>query len=180
MHDIAKKSSLAKALNRMRLLFPDDFAFYPRTWTLPAQLDAFRAHCTAAARGSGREPTYIVKPSGGCQGNGIYLVRSPEQLSSGGHQNAVVHEYLDSPALLDGYKFDLRLYVLVVSVKPMTVYLYKEGMARFATNRYCRPNDANLHDVCMHLTNYALNKHNDNYVMARGPNGKGGEGEEGE
>ena len=40
MHDIAKKSSLAKALNRMRLLFPNDFAFYPQTWTLPNQARA--------------------------------------------------------------------------------------------------------------------------------------------
>eukprot|EP00966_Prymnesium_polylepis_P088845 2055792-Prymnesium_polylepis.1 len=81
MHDIAKKSSLAKALNRMRLLFPDDYAFYPRTWTLPAQLDAFRTHCAErGARSGGRVPTYIVKPSGGCQGNGIYLVRTPEQM----------------------------------------------------------------------------------------------------
>ncbi|KAL1508501.1 hypothetical protein AB1Y20_004602 [Prymnesium parvum] len=174
MHDIAKKVSLAKALNRMRLLFPNDYSFYPRTWTLPAQLDAFRQHC--ASKG-GRVSTYIVKPSGGCQGNGIYLVRYPEQL--GTSQNAVVQEYVDPPALLDGYKFDLRLYVLVVAVKPMTVYLYKEGMARFATNRYARPTEANLHDVCMHLTNYALNKHNDAYVPARGYRDCG-EGEEGE
>ena len=73
---------------------------------------------------------------------------------------------MEAPALLDGYKFDLRLYVLVVSLKPLTVYLYKEGMARFATTRYCRPSDANLHEVCMHLTNYSLNKHADAYVHA--------------
>ena len=65
----------------MRTLFPNDFNFYPRTWTLPSQLDAFRAHCEEAGeRSRARPPTYIVKPSGGSQGTGIYLVRSPEQL----------------------------------------------------------------------------------------------------
>ena len=51
--------------------------------------------------------TYIVKPSGGSQGTGIYLIRSPENLVQHSH-NAVVQEYVDSPLLLDGYKFDLR------------------------------------------------------------------------
>ena len=66
---------MAKALNRMRALFPKEFDFYPRTWTLPAQLDTFRAHCEAASERGGRPPTYIVKPSGGSQGTGIYLLR---------------------------------------------------------------------------------------------------------
>ena len=65
-----------------------------------------------------------------------------------------MQRYIDPPLLLDGLKFDLRLYVLVLSVQPLTAYLFKQGMARFATNKYKRPTDANLHDVYMHLTNY--------------------------
>ena len=68
--------------------------------------------------------------------------------------------------LVDGLKFDLRLYVLVLSVQPLTAYLFRQGMARFATNKYKRPTEANLHDVYMHLTNYSLNKRSDAYVNA--------------
>ena len=180
MHDIAKKVSLARSLNRMRTLFPNDFNFYPRTWTLPSQLDAFRAHCDEAGeRSRARPPTYIVKPSGGSQGTGIYLVRSPEQLKD--HHTAVVQDYVESPLLLDGLKFDFRLYVLVLSVQPLTAYLYKGGMARFATSRYKRPTDRNLNDVFMHLTNYSLNKRNvEAYVPAAGTKDAEGSGEEGE
>ena len=46
----AKKTSLAKALNRMRTLFPSEFDFYPQTWTLPAQLESFRHHCDEAEK----------------------------------------------------------------------------------------------------------------------------------
>ena len=141
---------MAKALNRMRALFPKEFDFYPRTWTLPAQLDAFRAHCEAASERGGRPPTYIVKPSGGSQGTGIYLVRQPDQLKD--HSTAVVQDYVESPLLLEGLKFDFRLYVLVLSVQPLTCYLYKGGMARFATSKYKRPTDANLNDVFMHVS----------------------------
>ena len=43
------QTSLARALNRMKELFPDEYDFYPGTWTLPAQLDDFRKHCAAQA-----------------------------------------------------------------------------------------------------------------------------------
>jgi hypothetical protein len=57
----------------------------------------------------------------------------------------------------------------VLSVQPLTAYLYKGGMARFATNKYRRPTEANLGDVYMHLTNYSLNKRNTGaYVQAKG------------
>jgi|TARA_B110001469_G_scaffold118408_1_gene125134 hypothetical protein len=79
------QTSLARALNRMKELFPDEYDFYPGTWTLPAQLDEFRKHCAAqAGKATALRPaepaTYIVKPSGGCQGAGIYLIRGVEGL----------------------------------------------------------------------------------------------------
>lgn len=55
-------------------------------------------------------------------------------------------------------KFDLRLYVLVLGVDPMRIFLFKDGLARLATQAYCLPNDHNLGNMQMHLTNYAINK----------------------
>ncbi len=56
--------------------------------------------------------------------------------------------------LVDGKKFDLRLYVLVTSASPLRAYLAGEGLGRLATLDYARVGPANLAARCMHLTNY--------------------------
>lgn len=68
------------------------------------------------------------------------------------------------PHTVDGFKYDLRLYVLIVGMAPMRIFLYKEGLARFATAKYERPNDKNMKNLFMHLTNYAINKESENFV----------------
>jgi hypothetical protein len=55
-------------------------------------------------------------------------------------------------------KFDLRLYVLVLGVDPLRIFLFKDGLARLATNPYQKPSDYNMGNMQMHLTNYAINK----------------------
>ncbi|KAJ3321934.1 Tubulin polyglutamylase ttll6 [Blyttiomyces sp. JEL0837] len=75
----------------------------------------------------------------------------------------IVQNYLTKPLLIDSYKFDLRVYVLVTSVDPFRVFIHKDGLARFATEKYVGPSEVNLQDVCMHLTNYAINKRSSNF-----------------
>lgn len=80
---------------------------------------------------------------------------------------------MTKPHLIDGYKYDLRLYVLVNGIAPLRIYMYKDGLARFATEEYEKPADKNMHRLFMHLTNYAINKESDNYTIGPGPDGGG-------
>lgn len=52
----------------------------------------------------------------------------------------------------------------------MRAYIYKEGLARFATEEYQPPVGSNLNNLCMHLTNYAINKDNDGFIFNDDPN----------
>lgn len=38
-----------------------------------------------------------------------------------------------NPYLIDSLKFDMRVYVLITCINPLRVYLYNDGIVRFAT-----------------------------------------------
>jgi hypothetical protein len=130
---LSRKAVFAQVYGRTRRLLPaaafDDFV--PKQWALPAQHRELHAEISARR---GARKVYIVKPDSGSQGDGIILTPDPCKPGPHGERERVVQEYIDKPLLIDGLKFDLRLYVLVTSVAPLRAYLYREGLARFAVN----------------------------------------------
>ena len=52
---------------------------------------------------------------------------------------------------------------MINGINPLRIYIYKDGLARFATETYKKPNDDNLNNIRMHLTNYAINKDSENF-----------------
>lgn len=92
-----------------------------------------------------------------------YINRSfqPDQIPKG--ESVVVAKYIDKPLLVDGHKCDLRLYVCVTSFDPLLIYMYEEGLVRFATVKYDKSNKT-LWNPCMHLCNYSINKYHSDYV----------------
>lgn len=67
--------------------------------------------------------------------------------------------------MIDGVKYDLRLYVVVTCFDPLKVFLLREGLVRFATQKYSN-NPKHLEKRFVHLTNYSVNKRADDYVKA--------------
>ena len=106
------------------------------------------------------------------QGKGIFLTNDLYDIKGlPKEETHVVQEYMTYPYLIDDLKFDIRLYVLVLSCDPLKVFMFKEGIVRFATKKYT-PLDYNaekkeLENLFMHLTNYAVNKEGDDFRMPK-------------
>ncbi|KAJ3014826.1 UNVERIFIED_CONTAM: Tubulin polyglutamylase ttll6 [Siphonaria sp. JEL0065] len=158
MQEICRKDYLARNLSRLSRLLPKEYNFFPKTYILPHDWQDLKIAIKAK-----KHVTYIAKPDHGCQGKGIFLFRSLKAITPLKEQRMIVQMYLNKPCLIDHFKFDLRVYVLVTSVNPLRIFIHRDGLARFATERYVDPSESNLNDVCMHLTNYAINKHSSNF-----------------
>lgn len=114
----------------------------------------------------------ICKPDWESQGKGIFLTHEIDMIPT--VELHVVQEYLSHPYLIDGLKFDMRIYVLIFSCEPLKIFLHKEGLVRFATQPYV-PVDLNsnrdqMQNMFVHLTNYALNKDNGDFKMPQSVN----------
>jgi len=159
MHFIARKNNLARNLMKMKKVFPESYKFFPKTYLLPNDYQEFKNSFLK----NRKNQTYIIKPEAESQGKGIFLTKTWENINPQDHY--VAQKYMPNPYLIDGLKFDLRIYVLVGGCDPLRIYLYKEGLGRFATEAYHTPNQDNLTNMCMHLTNYAINKENPNFIF---------------
>ncbi|TNM87236.1 hypothetical protein fugu_007466 [Takifugu bimaculatus] len=170
--ELCRKNLMVKNLKRHRKNLEKDFGhteaskcdFFPRTFVLPNEyhlcLEEFKR-----TLGS----TWIMKPAGKSQGKGIFLfrklkeimdfkkhiTRSDEQRDTSQVENFVAQRYIENPYLINGRKFDLRVYVLVTSFVPLKAWLYREGFARFSNTRYSL---STIDDKYMHLTNVAIQK----------------------
>ncbi|XP_073681669.1 tubulin polyglutamylase TTLL7-like [Garra rufa] len=160
MGEICRKDCLARNMAKMIKSQPQEYSFIPKTWIFPAECTQFQNYVKELKR-KRKQKTFIVKPANGAMGHGISLIRNCEKLPVQDH--FIVQEYLDKPCLMEGYKFDLRFYILVTSCDPLRVFLYNDGLVRMGTEKYHSPNESNLNQLYMHLTNYSVNKHNENF-----------------
>ena len=182
MYEMCEKVFFTRAMNfSFSLMGVQSRSFWPQTWILPEAFEQVRVAMAGqikqhdAGGGVGPPPAWIVKPDAGTQGEGIFLVESYEVLSEKmrtrlSRGSWVIQEYIHNPLLLDGLKFDLRIYATLVSIDPVQVYVCKEGLARFCTAPYSPPKRGAKGfsgSENAHLTNYTLNKHSEDFKHAK-------------
>ena len=72
-------------------------------------------------------------------------------------ENVLVSRYIAHPLLLDGKKFDLRIFVAITSVEPLRIYVHEHGIMRICSEKYTL-DEKELQNKFVHLTNYAIQK----------------------
>ena len=133
------------------------FNIAPETFLLPKEYINFIQVFQDKAEVYKEQNFWIMKPVGKSRGRGIFLVNDLTQVAYS--EQMIVQQYVLRPLLLDGHKFDLRLYVLVTQFQPkLEAFIYKEGFARMSTVPYTL-NPSDIGNRFIHLTNTSIQKH---------------------
>lgn len=152
---ITRKDWLARNMRRMRGTFGSAlYNFSPTAFNLPNDYVRFLEEYSRHRLVNGGKGAYwICKPVDLSRGRGIFIFEDIKELVY--DCPVIVQRYISNPLLISGYKFDLRIYVCVKSFCPLTIYIYQEGLVRFATEKF---NLGALNNLFSHLTNTSINK----------------------
>ena len=150
----------------------EDFNFVPKTFSIPSEREKALQRMIESQipdspnmreiRGLKRQNLWIVKPCNLSGGDGIHLIDNIFDMPTVDEMlkdvnQSIIQKYIANPLLINGFKFDMRLYVLLTSIDPLMIYIYQDGLARFATEPYST-NSMNIKNNCIHLTNAKVNK----------------------
>ena len=182
-YELSKKNHMARNLKRLKKQLEKESKleaskcdFFPTTYELPSEYHMF---VEEFKRNPGT--IWIMKPAGKAQGKGIFLFRrlkditewkkddyfrkDEEKSDREPPETYVVQRYIERPYLIGGKKFDIRVYVLVMSYIPLKVWLYRSGFARFSNTRFSLDS---ISDAFVHLTNVAIQKTAPDYDPEKG------------
>lgn len=158
--NVSRKDFLKRNIERAQKMSPKantTFNIMPLTFVLPKEYVGFLEAFSEFEEQEGKLNYWIMKPAAKSRGRGIEVLNDISSVIYG--EPMIMQRYLKNPLLLNGYKFDMRIYVLVTSVNPLELFIYKQGFGRFSTVPFnLDPTDkANKY---IHLTNVSINKHN--------------------
>jgi hypothetical protein len=178
---LGRKDTLAKHLRKasQRCKSQGFESVAPSTYSIPVDLPLIQ-------RDARSRHIFIAKPPAKARGEGIFLFSGqvPPLLTEfmdtktskqEGERDIedddgfVVQRYISNPLLINGYKVDLRVYVVCTSFDPLRLYVYNEGLVRFASQPYPTDDEtlhATLQDTFRHLTNFSINKKSATYVAS--------------
>lgn len=155
---ITKKDLLVRNLRQMKGTYRKAFpSFFPQAFLLPTEYTKFVRQYSKDDEEDKRS-LWICKPNDLSRGRKIFLIQDLSELRY--DQECILQRYVPNPLTLGGYKVDLRVYALVTSMHPLRVYVYRNGLARFGTEKY---EGSKLDNIYAHLTNTSINKNSKTY-----------------
>jgi tubulin polyglutamylase TTLL4 len=104
------------------------FDFVPETYILPREHRQFETAFKIS------NITWIIKPPASARGIGIKVITKLSDVPK--KQSIVVSKYISNPFLINQRKFDLRFYILVTNFDPLIIFVYRDGVVRFASQKF--------------------------------------------
>ena len=162
-NEISRKSSLYLNYKSKQIKFPKDFNYMPRTYVMPYDKEIVKKKFLNYTVNT--KNLYIVKPNVSSRGRGIHLFDNYKDSVS---DDVLISKYISNPHLINGKKYDIRLYVLVTGFSPLKIYVFNEGIARISSELFTLEL-SKLKNLYIHLTNTSINKKNINYKRVTDP-----------
>ena len=150
---ISHKDLTYKNYIKMRRKYPEDFDYMPESFGYPEEKGIIEKKFKNYVLDE--KDLWLVKPKTGSLGEGIYIFQNLTSTPD----VYLLSKYISNPHLIHKLKYDFRVYVFITGLAPLKLYLYKEGMIRFATEEYTLDKD-HITELYRHLTNVAVNEKN--------------------
>ena len=103
----------------MRKLFPEEYSFYPRSFTIPAQLEEYKSSYAEVAlklQNPDKDNLWLMNTRARCCGEGIRIINKAEDAAALVDPDLgewYTQRFVSPPALIDGHKFVFRLFAVV-------------------------------------------------------------------
>ena len=159
-YSLGNKGSMDINYKKMHDKFPKAYNFMPESYDYPEDKKIIKKKFKKYK--IKKSNLWLVKPKNGLTGRGIYFYGTIQKKL----KNCIISKYISNPHLLNGKKYDLRIFVLITGVNPLRIYLYKEGLARISAENYSL-DITTLNDTFIHLTNTGINSKNKNYIFPK-------------
>ena len=115
---LGRKDLLWYNMQRQLYNHPKDYNITPVHYVFPEDYLLFQAD-----KDREKEDTfYILKPVASSCGRGIKVINAKTKIPN--RTGYLASKYIANPHLINSYKYDLRVYVLVTTFSPLRVYMY--------------------------------------------------------
>ena len=112
---LSRKDNLYRNFFNMKTKFPNDYKYMPETYVLPNDYDIFMNEKLKDFNLSDKTKLWLLKPVASSRGRGIRLLTDIENIP----KKILATHYIYNPHLINGRKYDLRLYLLVTGYTPL-------------------------------------------------------------
>ena len=110
----------------------------------------------------GSKNVWIVKPGGLSRGRGVHCIDQLNDILSNVKpcNQTIIQKYIENPLVINGRKFDIRQWVLVTDLNPLTIWLFETPYVRFGAENY---HIDDFKNVFSQLTGNSIAKHSDKF-----------------
>lgn len=157
-YEYVSKSLLYLNYKKMMEIFPSEYNYMLETYSFPEDKDIiYKKFANYSYNNNSKDNLWLIKPKLGREGRGISILKNISEINN----KILITKFLNNPHLIKGYKYDIRIHGLVTSIKPLIIYLYKDGILRLSTVKY-NPNDQS--NKQSFITNVFININNKKYI----------------